>query len=203
MTHGAAEAAIMVERIGRDEATLRALATLRMTVFRSWPYLYDGSFDYEAAYLDEFLCDEAAVLIVARLGDIPVGMATASPMAGQSDAVTAPFVAAGLDPATFFYFGESVLLPQFRGMGIGHRFFDLREAAARAAGATGATFAAVVRDPDHPARPHDARDLAPFWERRGYRADPRLTMTLRWKERGAPQESDHRMRFWRKSLAEG
>jgi len=203
MTQGASDASITVERIGRDGAALRALATLRMTVFRSWPYLYDGSLDYEAGYLGEFLRDEAAVLIVARSGDVPVGMATASPMAGQSDAVTAPFVAAGLDPATFFYFGESVLLPRFRGLGIGHRFFDLREAAARAAGATAATFAAVVRDPNHPARPQDARELAPFWERRGYRADPRLTMTMHWKELGASQESDHTMRFWRKSIADG
>ena len=61
--------------------SLHALATLRMTVFRSWPYLYDGSVDYEAGYLAEFLSDEAAVLVVARLGEIPVGMATASPMA--------------------------------------------------------------------------------------------------------------------------
>lgn len=114
---------LVVERVGRDDLSLRALATLRMTVFRSWPYLYEGSLDYEAAYLDEFLTAEDAVVVVARVGDIPVGMATASPMATQSHVIKAPFLAAGAAIDTLFYFGESVLLPQFRGRRIGHRFF--------------------------------------------------------------------------------
>lgn len=193
-------APVVVERIGRDDMSLRALATLRMTVFRGWPYLYDGSHDYEAGYLDAFLNDDAAVLVVARLGEIPVGMATASPMATQSDEVRAPFLAAGIDPASLFYFGESVLLPQFRGLGIGHRFFDEREAAARTARASSATFCAVMREADHPARPEGARDLTSFWEGRGYRVAPRFTTTMRWKEVGQAEESDHPMRFWWKSL---
>lgn len=47
-------APLVVERIARDDLSLRALATLRMTVLRTWPYLYDGSLDYEAGYLAEF-----------------------------------------------------------------------------------------------------------------------------------------------------
>ena len=33
---------------------LPELARLRMTVFRDWPYLYDGSIAYEQAYLAKF-----------------------------------------------------------------------------------------------------------------------------------------------------
>jgi len=193
-------ASLVVERVGRDDLSLRALATLRMTVFRSWPYLYDGSVDYEAAYLDEFLSAEDAVVIVARVGDIPVGMATASPMATQSHVIKAPFVAAGVAVDTLYYFGESVLLPQFRGQGIGHRFFDEREAAARAAGADCATFCAVVRQDDDPRRPHGARDLQGFWRNRGYSLAPGYDTQLSWKEVGAAQESEHLMRFWIKRL---
>lgn len=191
---------VTVERIGRDDASLRALATLRMTVFRGWPYLYDGSLDYEAEYLAQFLSDPAAVMIVARLGEIPVGMATASPMSAQSNEIQAPFLAAGMDVGGIHYFGESVLLPQFRGLGLGHRFFDEREAAARQAGANCATFCAVVRSEDHPSRPKAARDLTPFWHRRGYRAETHFTTAMRWKELGEPEESDHLMRFWLKML---
>ena len=191
---------ITIETARRDDMLLRALATLRMTVFRSWPYLYDGNLDYEADYLAKFLSDDAAVLAVARLGEIPVGMATASPMATQADTIKTPFINAGLDIDRLFYFGESVLLPQFHGLGIGHRFFDEREAAARRAGASGVAFCAVVQDADHPSRPEKARDLATFWNARGFRSDPSLTMIMRWKEVGRHEESDHLMRFWLKQL---
>jgi len=193
-------APLVVERIGRDDLSLRALATLRMTVFRTWPYLYDGSLDYEAAYLDEFLSADDAIVIVARVGDIPVGMATASPMATQSDVIKRPFLAAGVDIGTTHYFGESVLLPQFRGQGIGHRFFDERETAAKAAGADCTAFCAVVREENDPRRPDDARDLHDFWQKRGYRLAPHYDTHLWWKEVGDVQESEHLMRFWIKKF---
>ena len=129
--------------------------------------------------------------LVAELGDW---------MAGQSDAIKAPFLAARADVGRIFYFGESVLLPQFRGMGIGNRFFDEREAAARAAGATHATFCAVARESDHPLRPADVRDLTPFWTKRGYRLAPRFEASLSWTEVGGTEETPHLMRFWAKNL---
>jgi len=95
---------------------------------------------------------------------------------------------------TLYYFGESVLLPQFRGQGIGHRFFDEREAAARAA------FWAVVRQDDDPRRPNGARDLQGFWRNRGYSLAPGCDTRLSWKEVGAAQESEHLMRFWIRRL---
>ena len=33
------------------EAALGHVAALRIAVFRDWPYLYDGTLDYERAYL--------------------------------------------------------------------------------------------------------------------------------------------------------
>ena len=62
-----------------------------------------------------------------------VGAATASPMEGQNADVTAPFLERGYELSKLFYFGESVLKRDYRGRGIGHRFFDEREAVARAA----------------------------------------------------------------------
>jgi hypothetical protein len=50
-------------------------------------------------------------------------------------------------------------------------------------------------------RPAAARDLSPFWRARGYAAAPALTMTMRWKEVGEREESDHPMQFWMKRLS--
>ena len=137
------------------QAALGDLARLRIAVFAAFPYLYAGTEDYEREYLAEFTASDDAVLVAAFDGNRIVGAATASPLAAQDDYIRAPFERQGIDPASVFYFGESVLLPDYRGQGIGHAFFDHREAAARAHGASHASFCAVVRAADHPDRPAD------------------------------------------------
>ncbi len=182
------------------QAAIPALSDLRIRVFRGWPYLYDGTTDYEAEYLAEFIDEPGSVLVVATDGAAVVGAATASPMAGQKPEFQAPLRKRGLDVARIFYFGESVLLPQYQGQGIGHQFFDAREAAARAAGAVHASFCAVIRPDDHPMRPQAPRDLAPFWRARGYAPVEGLTTMLHWQDVGDADESPHPMQFWMRDL---
>jgi GNAT superfamily N-acetyltransferase len=181
-------------------AAIPALSDLRIRIFRDWPYLYDGTLDYEAEYLAEFMREPGSVLVVAQDGDAIVGAATASPMAGQKPEFQEPLQRQGLDVAGIFYFGESVLLPAYQGQGIGHRFFDAREAAARAAGAVQTAFCAVIRPDDHPMRPATPRDLHPFWRARGYAPVPGLTGTLIWQDVGDAVESAHLMQFWMRDL---
>lgn len=181
-------------------AALPALAALRIEVFREWPYLYDGSEAYEAEYLAEFMSGQGAVLVVAEVDGAIVGAATASPLCGQASEVRTPFEQRGMDTSRLFYFGESVLRSACRGLGIGHGFFDAREAAARAAGAIAATFCAVIRPLDHPLRPVDARDLHPFWRARGYAPVDGLQCTFDWKDVDQSLETDHPMQFWMRQL---
>lgn len=184
---------------GREiAAALDDLAALRIAVFAAYPYLYDGDPAYEAEYLAEYAAAPDAVLVAAFDGARIVGAATAAPMMHQKAGFRAPFEARGLDVARLFYFGESVLLPEYRGSGIGHAFFDQREAQARACGANAACFAAVVRAEDHPARPEGYTPLDAFWTRRGYAVVPGLTTTLAWKEHGDEAERDNLMQYWLK-----
>ena len=181
-------------------AALDDLAGLRITVFAAYPYLYDGDPAYEAEYLKEFTEAPDAVLVAAFDGSRIVGAATASPMHAQKAAFRAPFEARGIDPATLFYFGESVLLADYRGRGIGHAFFDHREAQARECGATAATFAAVIRPEDHPARPAGYTPLDAFWTKRGYAPVPGFVTELAWKDHGEAGESPKPMQYWMRSL---
>lgn len=177
-------------------AALGDLARLRIAVFAAFPYLYFGSEDYEREYLAEFTAAPDAVLVAAFDGERIVGAATASPLIAQDDYIRAPFERLGIDPAPVFYFGESVLLPEYRGQGIGHAFFDQREAAARAYGASHASFCAVVRPADHPQRPADYVPLDAFWQRRGYAPVPGLTGEFHWQEHGEAGESAKPMQYW-------
>jgi GNAT superfamily N-acetyltransferase len=177
-------------------AALDDLAVLRITVFRDFPYLYDGDVGYERDYITEFAASPQAALIAAFDGERIVGAATASPMAAQKPEFQAPFVEQGWDVERLFYFGESVLLADYRGQGIGHAFFDQREEAARAAGAEQATFCAVVRNDDHPLRPAGYQPLDAFWRKRGYAPVDGFLTDFVWKELGSEEEVPHRMQYW-------
>ncbi len=181
-------------------AALGDLARLRIAVFAAFPYLYAGSEDYEREYLAEFTAAPDAVLVAAFDADRIVGAATASPLCAQDDYIQAPFARLGIDPAPVFYFGESVLLPEYRGQGIGHAFFDQREAAALAYGASHASFCAVVRPADHPQRPADYVPLDAFWRRRGYAPVSGLTGEFHWQEHGEAEESAKPMQYWMRAL---
>jgi len=179
-------------------AAIGDLARLRMAVFAEWPYLYDGDPAYEEAYLREFVAAPDGVLVAASDGARIVGAATASPMHAQKPEFRAPFEARGLDTARLFYFGESVLLPEYRGQGIGHAFFDHREAQARGCGAEAATFAAVIRPDDHPDRPADYQPLDGFWRKRGYAPVEGFVTELDWKDHRDAAETAKPMQYWLK-----
>jgi GNAT superfamily N-acetyltransferase len=181
-------------------AAIPQLAALRIAVFLDWPYLYDGTIEYEADYLREFADEPGSVLVVAEQGQEIVGAATASPIASQKAEFCDAVGKRGLDVDRLFYFGESVLLPAYRGQGIGHAFFDAREAVARDAGAVTTAFCAVIRPDDHPLRPAGARDLVPFWKSRGYAPVEGLTCTFDWKDIDQPEETSHPMQFWLRQL---
>ena len=196
------DSAITIRPLTGDEIApaLDALAALRIAVFRAYPYLYDGSAAYERAYLAEFAASPGAVLVAAFDDDTIVGAATAAPLSTQKPDFRTPFEVAGHDPDLIFYFGESVLLPAWRGRGIGHAFFDHREARARAAGAKIAAFCAVARPPDHPARPTDYAPLDAFWRKRGYAPAEGMVTDFSWRDIGDEDEMAHPMQFWMRRI---
>ena len=193
---------IRVETLTGD-ALARAidpLGALRIAVFRAYPYLYDGEATYERDYLAAYAASPGAVVIGAYDGDSLIGAATAAPMEDHDAGFAAPFEARGLDRKTILYCGESVLLPAYRGRGLGHEFFDRREAHGRALGRIRSAFCAVIRPAGHPLRPADYAPLDPFWRQRGYAPLDGVTAEMRWKDVDAAQETAKPMQFWMKDL---
>ncbi len=175
------------------------LARLRVEVFRSWPRLCLGDEEAEARYLRSYSAAEGGVVVVALDAGKVIGAASARPMAEATAEVRRPFEQAGIDPATVFHLGESVLLPAYRGRGIGVRFFAEREAHARRLRPFDwFAFCAVERDDDDPRRPADFTPLAAFWNRRGYQCQPQLRTHFSWRESGEEAASAKPMVFWLK-----
>ena len=181
-------------------AALPAVADLRIRVFRDWPYLYDGDADYEARYLPAYAASPGAIIIGAWDGDRLVGASTGAPMEDHAQDLSRPFAERGLPLEDIFYCGESVLLPEYRGLRIGHAFFDRREEHARALGRRYSCFCAVIRPDDHPMKPAEYAPLDPFWEKRGYRKMEGMVATFPWKDLGDKVETAKPMQFWMREL---
>lgn len=182
------------------EAALDDVARLRIAVFRDWPYLYDGDLYYERRYLATYRDSAPALVVGAFDGARLVGAATGTPMEDHAEEFGAAFAATGLVLSDIFYCAESVLLREYRGRGIGHAFFDLREAHARRLGRRWSAFCRVVRPEDHPLRPADYRPLDPFWRKRGYAPLEGVMAEYSWKDVGEAKESAKPMQFWIKAL---
>ncbi len=182
-----------------DEA-LPEVARLRLRVFREWPYLYDGDMAYETGYLEPYRNNASAILIGAFDGDHLIGAATGMTMEDHADAFSTSFGEAGKEMTDIFYCAESVLLPEYRGQGIGHQFFDMREDHARGLGRAICAFCAVIRHADHPQRPDEYRSLEPFWRKRGYAPLAGAVAQFHWKDVGQAAQSAKSLQFWTRAL---
>nr|WP_309501332.1 GNAT family N-acetyltransferase [uncultured Roseovarius sp.] len=182
------------------EAVLDDLARLRITVFRSYPYLYDGDVAYEQRYLQTYRDSPNAILIGAFDGARLVGASTGAPMEDHADDFAQAFAGLDIPLSDIFYCAESVLLPDYRGQGIGHAFFDAREAHARALGRRHSAFCAVTRPAGHPLCPEGYTPLDRFWTGRGYAKMPGAVAQFRWKDIDQPEETDHALQFWMRAL---
>lgn len=193
---------MITTRILTGEAVAGALddlARLRIAVFRDWPYLYDGDEGYEREYLKAYTAP-GAVVVAAMDGDRMVGAATGAPMEDHAEDFAAAFADRAERLEEIFYCAESVLLPEYRGHGLGHAFFDGREAQGRALGRRWSAFCSVIRPADHPARPKDYRPLDGFWRKRGYQPLPGVVANFHWRDLGDAGETTKQLQFWMKPL---
>lgn len=183
------------------EPYLDALGGLRIAVFREYPYLYVGTLENEREYLGTYVKSSGSLVVLVFDDDRVVGATTCLPMLDEGPEFQEAFVQAGYDLSTICYFGESILLPEYRGRGIGKEFFVRREAHVQALGMKFSTFCAVDRAADHPLRPEGYRALDEFWCSQGYVKQPGLQATFVWKEIGEESESPKTLTFWTKAVA--
>jgi len=177
------------------------VARLRIEVFREFPYLYAGSMEYEEKYLQTYINSPESVIVIAFDAGQVIGASTAVPMRHETEDFKRPFIEHGIDPESVFYLGESVLKQEYRGRGIGVRFFQEREAHAQRIGDfSWAAFCAVVRPENHPLRPFDYVPLDQFWNKRGYTRHLELQTTLTWQDIDEPAQTPKPMVYWLKAL---
>ncbi|MDW7710043.1 MAG: hypothetical protein SCH98_06170 [Deferrisomatales bacterium] len=200
MTHPLRVEAFSGERV---HPLISDLARLRITVFREFPYLYDGSLEYEQRYLRHLSRSAGSVVVGVLDGARLVGASTGMPLADEAEGLQQPLLEGGFDLETVFYCAESVLLRPYRGRGMYRAFFAEREAHARRLGFSWSVFCAVERPADHPRRPPGYTPLDGIWMRLGYTLRPDLRAELSWRDLDEEAETPKPMVYWLKPLEEG
>ena len=187
------------------EPYLAAIADLRLQVFYEFPYLYDGTREYEAKYLEKYLNSKRSICVLALHHGKVIGCTTGLPLIEEEADVKDAFKNDSHPLEQNFYFGESVLLPEFRGQGIGKLFFKYRENFARSFTREGSSavynrtsFCSVVRPIDHPLMPTAYQPLNSFWFSQGYEVLPGAVAKMSWKDRSEKIETEKKLQFWKK-----
>jgi GNAT superfamily N-acetyltransferase len=182
------------------EKYIQAVAQLRITVFREFPYLYDGTMAYEAQYLKTLFQSPDNVIVIAFDGEKVVGASTGLPLSDAGAEIAKPW-ADLCDISKIFYFSESVLLKEYRGKGIGLRFFEERENWAKQLGRfEKMVFCGVVRSENHHRKPLDYLPLDDFWKKRGFTKTENTVCEMSWQDLDETAESPKMLHFWYKDL---
>jgi GNAT superfamily N-acetyltransferase len=177
------------------------IAALRIEVFAEYPFLYAGELEYETRYLKKFAAMKDAIVVACFDSETLVGISTGFPFIYDAESLKQVLSSHGRNPSEYFCFGESVLRKSYRGLGIGRRFFEEREAhIARLNHYKHICFYTRVRPADDPKRPKDYRPLASFWNSMGYEEHPELVGEIAYQEIGEEEETPKKMVFWIKNL---
>lgn len=185
------------------ENILEELGLLRIRVFRDWPYLYEGDLEYEKNYLRTYVNSPTSFGFFVYDGNRMVGATTAIELLHEGEEFKKPFIEQNIDLSQVVYFGESILLPEYRGQGIGKRFMHERLQYARSLdNKLWVAFCAVVRDAHHALKPKDYEPLDGFWRASGFSPRAGMIANFTWKDLDKNEHDQKQLQFWLQKLKE-
>lgn len=180
---------------------IHSIAKLRSEVLRDYPYFEEPDLNYNTQYLRDISSCKEAIAVLIFDNTTLVGVSLGYPFALERGLFHQPFKEKQLDIATYYFFGESILLKPYRGRGIGHHFFDAREAhVAHLHAFKHICFCVPLQIESSEGRPSDFVPLHDFWRKRGYVHHPEMSIhaSKNRTEGAPPQES--LMTFWIKEI---
>lgn len=186
---------------GEIQPYVEKLGQLRIQVFADWPYLYDGDLEYEKKYLQTYVQSKKSFIFMIFDGDTLVGATTAIALTDETPEFQKPFHQKNIPISEVVYFGESILLPKYRGQGFGKRFMEERLQFAKSTeGIKTVAFCAVQRDWTDKRKPKEAKPLDEFWLSLGFQQQQDMKAEYEWKDIGETSSSKKYLKFWLKNI---
>lgn len=174
------------------------MATLRIEIFKDYPYLYQGTMEYETTYIHRYFKTNNSFVLIVKDADMVVGMTTCILANEEEPILNQVFEKFNYNTKEILYLGESLLLPSYRGQGLGKLFFEEREKFGQSCGINKFAFCSVIRQEDHPLKPKNYRNLSTFWLSQGYQPQAGMTTELSWIDINQTVETQKTMQYWMK-----
>ncbi|MDU0461005.1 MAG: GNAT family N-acetyltransferase [Geobacteraceae bacterium] len=176
------------------------VATLRLEIFKEYPYLYQGQREDELSYLVTYAEAPDACIILAYHGHEVIGAVAGMPLIHEDAWMSEAFAGTTFPLNEVYYVGELLFRPDYRNCGMGRKLLAQLE---RHIGSLGhyrkLTCATVERPKDHPLRPRDYISITRFLARTGFSQLSGVTTSFMWCEVDGVKRN-HPMQFWSKEL---
>jgi len=181
---------------------LHSIAKLLEEVFREYPYLKETNIEQQIKYIKDAAAHKESIAVLIFDNTTIVGASIGLPLSAESLEIHRPFLDRNLTIQNYYFFSASVLLKSYRGRGIGHHFFDVREThVLHYKKYSHICFCSPLRPEEDPERPEDYLRLDDFWRKRGYKHHPEMQCQLAWTPVNTQDLEDKTMTFWMKQLS--
>jgi hypothetical protein len=181
------------------------LSKLRIDAFKEYPYLYDGEFEYEKNYVHGYVTNKMGMIAIAKVDGNLAGVSTGIPLISESEIVSDAqkvFSQNNINIEDYYYYGEIIILPQFRGRGITTMLYSAQDNLVRQWGFKHVCILTVVRENDHPLKPNNYKSPDDIWKRLGFFKN-NLTTNYHWPTIQADKsviDTKNTLEFWIKPL---
>ena len=174
---------------------------LRIQLFKGWPYLYEGSLEYEESYFEGYVSSDLSTAVLVLDHDQVVGCAIGLPVAESLKEIGQIFKDQGQPSGKSYYLSDLLLQEEYRGKKIGQNMVQTLEKAVMGLQDFSAIYLCeIVRDPKDSRKPPHLHSLDKFWDKQGYEIVPDWLIQLKWLEVGAKKPISHDLRFRKKTM---
>lgn len=181
------------------------VAQQRLSAYRDYPYLYQGTMEEEIQYLDWFSKLKHSALVIAFYHDEPVGFITGTSLSGFDFHYKGSidlFKNAGLPFDTYYYFSDAIIMPEHRNKSLITQMAQMLEEHADILGYTATCFVCESHA-SHPLKPDGYKELNGLFQKHGY-SKTEMVVAYNWPTRqidGGDKMQVHAMNYWIKQLS--
>lgn len=180
---------------GKIKEYVPLIADFRIRAFRSFPYLYVGNLEYESTYLNGYISNSDARLVVARKNNEIAGLVTGMPLKGEAEIVqNIPTT----NTDKMYYLGEFITEEKYRHQGLAHRLSTAIEEEAKKLGYSEFSILTVLRNANDPRMPKGWTSSDRLWQDLGFEATDTV-IEFEWPtilENQSVQSILNPMKFW-------